>query len=126
MTPKSNPSSEGTIGDSISDVAGTALAFFIAARFAAFACAIWSRSAAEDLRLVGVPGSAESVVLDVAAESREGTLPSQDDLEDFAELNGVWLPASASNSDLVRAGNDGFRYKPVSEARFFNGLAEIV
>ena len=94
-----------------SAVCESSAACFICARFAAFALAICSRRAAEDLRADGGdPGSADSPVKDVALE---GIVPSQEAVEvEFTEPRRLALCKEA----LLSAGRDGFLSIPGPEA----------
>jgi hypothetical protein len=77
--PKSKLSSKGTTGSSNDSIAwlDTRLE---AARFAAFALAIWSLKAADDLRTDGAMGSGDSAV--ELVDAIDGIVPSQEFADD--------------------------------------------
>lgn len=124
-SPKSNVLSVGTSGGSSDSKTGFDACACDAARFAAFALAICSRSA-DDVFLTDCEGgSRESEVVAVLADTTdEPDGPSPDVAEDPREAEEIFLGGSVL-ALLSNADTDGFLKRPLIEGRFV-GLAASV
>lgn len=99
-----------------------------AARFAAFAFAIWSRNAAEDLRVDTGGSSIESTVGAVeVVDGLDRLRPSLDVLGDLIEVRDPCRTEADDKSKIdfsfLRDCVDGLSNRPLIEARAFKGRA---
>ncbi|KAK5633308.1 hypothetical protein RRF57_009022 [Xylaria bambusicola] len=98
----------------------------LAARFAALAFAIWSRNAAEDLRIEDSGSSRECTVGAVeVVDGLDKLPPSPDVLGDFIEARDPCRTAADDRSEadcsFFRDGIDGLLNKALMEPRVFKG-----
>lgn len=127
-SPKSNVSSVGITGDFNASGPIVPETCRLAARLAAFALAIWSRNAEDDLREDDGGSSRELTVGAVeVVDGLDRLRPSPDVLDDWAEAREPFRTEADDRFEVdwtsFKDGIDGLVNKPLIDARAFRGRA---